>query len=62
MEYKSQEVKEVTISYRVNGHKARVVCRPDENSIKMMIAGLIRDGATDVKIMHYFNNSGVMIK
>lgn len=60
MVYKGQEVVSVKISYRVNGNKASVSCHPD--SINKMMLGLIRDGATDVKVMHYFNKAGVMIK
>jgi hypothetical protein len=60
MIYKNQEVVSVKISYKVKNNKASLSCHPDFTD--KMIAGLKRDGATDVKLMHYFNNLGVMIK
>lgn len=61
MKYKGQEVVSVTISYRLpNGQKCSVSSSPD--GVFMMMRGMERDGATEVKIAHYFGKSGRMIK
>jgi hypothetical protein len=60
MEKDGQEVKTVSISFRVNGNKSHLVCAPERADSIMRRMAL--DGATDIKIMHYYNESGTMIK
>ena len=60
MEYMGESVVFVRITYTFRGHKAGVDCSP--YFCEAMMAGLVRDGATDVHIEHYYNDDGVMIK
>jgi hypothetical protein len=60
MEHKGKQVYSVTISYLINGNKASTTCKPE--FIKTMMSHFMEDGATEVKIAHYFDKNNTMIK
>jgi hypothetical protein len=60
MYYKGAKVEYVSISYKVNGNRATVDSTPVFAS--KMMAGLERDGATNVHILHYFDKNLKVIK
>lgn len=55
-----EEVKNVSISFRVNGNKSHVTCAPERAA--SIMRRMASDGATDIKILHYYDISGRMIK
>jgi hypothetical protein len=55
-----QTVKSISISYRVDSHKSHITCAPER--VASIMRRLAEDGATDIKILHYYDESGMMIK